>query len=112
MKNFSVMLDTAENTAQHATGIQGKIRESAKNLLEILDKNPELKFIAEKYGICDYGQLRKGLEWLSTQVYCRGGNCRAGDGWTDCPVRKCCIEKGIDFFFQCEEFPCKNFKRA
>jgi len=88
----------------------GKIKESAKNLLEILDKNPELKFIAENYGICDYGQLRKGLEWLSTQVYCRGGNCRAGDGWTDCPIRKCCTKKGVDFCFQCEEFPCKTLR--
>lgn len=75
--------------------------------MEILDKNPSLKFIAENYDVCNYEELRRGLEWLSTKAYCRGGNCRAGDGWADCPVRKCCVAKGIDFCFQCEEFPCK-----
>ena len=86
----------------------GKIKESAKNLLEILDGHPELKFIAEKYGTCNYEQLYKSLKWLSTEIYCRGGNCRAGDGWTNCPIRKCCTAKGLDFCFQCPEFPCKT----
>ena len=86
----------------------GKIRESARNLLEVLDKRPELKFIAEKYGTCNYEELYKALKWLSSEIYCRGGNCRAGDGWTDCPIRKCCVTKGVDFCFQCPEFPCKT----
>jgi len=30
----------------------------------------------------------------------------------DCPVRDCCIEKNVDFCYQCNEFPCKKLKEA
>jgi hypothetical protein len=31
-----------------------------------------------------------------------------GGGWSNCPVRKCCIAKGLDFCFECPEFPCER----
>jgi hypothetical protein len=35
-------------------------------------------------------------------------NCKGGGGWSGCPVRKCCIAKGIAFCFECTEFPCER----
>lgn len=39
---------------------------------------------------------------------CRSGGCK----YPDCGVYNCYKEKGIDFCYQCEEFPCEksNFK--
>ena len=42
----------------------------------------------------------------TTLTPCIGG-CRGGGGWKECPVRKCCIERNVDFCFECSEFPCK-----
>ena len=49
----------------------------------------------------------KGLEILSKSAC--AFNCKGGSGWTGCPVRKCCTEKGIDFCFECADFPCDNW---
>ena len=35
---------------------------------------------------------------------CRNGECK----YTGCGVITCHREKGVDFCFQCEEFPCEN----
>lgn len=36
---------------------------------------------------------------------CRKENCRI---FPDCKVRDCSEKKGVDFCFQCSEFPCKD----
>lgn len=42
-----------------------------------------------------------------TQANCRG--CRQGDcKYPDCGVAACYKQKGVDFCFQCDEFPCKK----
>jgi hypothetical protein len=42
-----------------------------------------------------------------TQADCRG--CREGDcKFPKCGVLACCQAKGIDFCFQCNEFPCEK----
>jgi hypothetical protein len=52
----------------------------------------------------NYAQFRDLLEYF-TQGECRG--CRSGDcKYPDCGVAKCFKEKGIDFCFRCDEFPC------
>ena len=33
---------------------------------------------------------------------CRKGTCK----WPDCEVQACFREKGVDFCFECDEFPC------
>ena len=35
---------------------------------------------------------------------CRNGTCK----YPDCGIIKCYKEKGVDFCFQCEEFPCEK----
>ncbi len=37
---------------------------------------------------------------------CRNGTCK----WPDCGVTACFQEKGVDFCFQCHEFPCEKTK--
>lgn len=32
-------------------------------------------------------------------------------GVGDCPLRKCCVERGIRFCYECDDFPCEPLKR-
>jgi len=89
----------------------GKIRESARRLLEVVEKHSELKIFAEASKACDFENLVKGVRWLSTEMSPCVGGCMGGGGWGDCPLRKCCIEKGLKFCFECEDFPCETVKR-
>ncbi len=89
----------------------GVIRSTAKELTSILERNDELKYIAETTGAFNYEELMKALDWLATNPRCNGGSCRAGDGWTDCPIRKCCKEVGVDFCYECPKFPCETFAK-
>jgi len=47
------------------------------------------------------------LSYLA-QPDCRG--CRSGVGckWPDCGVRRCLVERGIEFCYQCRQFPCEQ----
>ena len=62
-----------------------------------------------------------GTELTSTVAYCglvcgvcrnavekRCAGCRNGGGNKNCYQKKCCVEKGLDGCWQCEEFPCDN----
>ena len=54
----------------------------------------------------DYPAFKKMLERFE-QASCRG--CRAGDClYPNCHVARCSRDKGIDFCFQCDEFPCEK----
>lgn len=53
----------------------------------------------------------KGGKITPKDISCLG--CRASEknSWTqDCQIRKCASEKGIEFCYQCEEFPCSNLQ--
>jgi len=89
----------------------GEIRDSARRLLEVVEKHSELRIFAEASKACDFENLVKGVKWLSTEMSPCVGGCRGGGGWGDCPLRKCCIEKGLRFCFECESFPCDTVKR-
>jgi len=83
-----------------------KIRNSARNLLEIVRRHRELKIFAETTKAYDFDELLRGLEWLAKELGPCIGGCRGGGGWEECPLRKCCIEKGVEFCFECSEYPC------
>jgi hypothetical protein len=91
---------------------KGTIVEAAKNLLVLAERYGSLRLIADANNACDFDEFMKGLGWLASQEQpCKG--CRFGGGWSwwgDCPVRGCCIQKGVDFCYQCEEFPCKKLR--
>lgn len=84
----------------------GRIRDSARNLLEIARKHSELKLFADASTAFDFENFVKGLEWISKEISPCVGSCRGGGGWEDCPFRKCCGEKGLRFCYECSEFPC------
>jgi len=89
----------------------GKIRDSARRLLEVVEKHTELKIFAETSKAFDFEDFVRGVKWLSYEMSPCVGGCRAGGGWRDCPLRKCCIERGLRFCFECESFPCEIVKR-
>jgi hypothetical protein len=54
----------------------------------------------------NYPAFKNLLEHFA-QASCKG--CRSGDCWyPNCGVAPCCKQKGIDFCFQCDEFPCEK----
>jgi len=58
----------------------------------------------------NYDDFRKGLEFFSDSnswLVCKQC-CKGGDGRPDCPVRNCCIERGVEVCFDCDEFPCEK----
>jgi len=79
------------------------LRKPAAQLLDLIKSHFELAGWINYKG-SNAEQTIKGLEILS-KTAC-AFNCKGGSGWGDCPVRKCCITKGIDFCFECSEFPC------
>jgi len=91
---------------------KGTIVEAAKNLLAFAEKYGSLRLIADSRNACNFHEFMKGLKWLASQTEpCKG--CRFGGGWSwwqDCPVRSCCTQKGVDFCYQCEDFPCRRLK--
>ena len=91
---------------------KGTIVKTAKNLLAYTERYGSLRLISEANNACSFDEFMKGLRWVASQEKpCKG--CRFGGGWSwwpDCPVRDCCIQKGVDFCYQCEYFPCKKLE--
>jgi hypothetical protein len=88
---------------------RGTIVNAAQSLLELVERYGSLRLIAGSSNACSFDEFLRGLRWLASQrTPCEG--CRFGGGWSwwpDCPVRECCTQKGVDFCYQCEDFPCQ-----
>jgi hypothetical protein len=54
----------------------------------------------------DYPAFKRLLDFLASPDCegCRKGTCK----WPDCGVQACFREKGVDFCFECDEFPCNK----
>ena len=89
----------------------GKLVEAARQALEVIERHGELKIFAEETGAFDYEELLRGLRWIARELGPCVGACRGGGGWGDCPVRRCCIERGVRFCYECDEFPCAAIKQ-
>lgn len=93
---------------------RGTIVDAAKSLLTYVERVGSLRIMANAYRICDFDEFVKGLTWLASQSEpCKG--CRFGGGWSwwrDCPSRTCCIQKDIDFCYQCDDFPCESLQKG
>lgn len=85
---------------------QGEIKKHSHELKKLLgnfDRYAE-RFSGFMPVFKNYPQFKAVLEFL-TQGNCSG--CRNGDcKYPNCGVAKCYQGKGVDFCFQCEEFPC------
>lgn len=84
----------------------GLIAATAKQMMEFA-RLYGFEFRSE--GVFDFKQFLKGLDWFVENAKCRG--CRAGGGPSWCEVKKCSFEKGLRICFECEKFPCSNFKK-
>jgi len=88
----------------------GTMVKAAKHLNRFVETSGSIALIMKGSNACDFEEFAKGLKWLASQNKpCKG--CRFGGGWSwwpDCPVRDCVIQKGIDFCYQCKDFPCKK----
>ena len=81
------------------------MRKPAAQLLDLVKSHFEVALWINEKGSSQ--ETMKGLEILSKGA-CTF-NCKGGGGWGGCPVRKCCIDKGVDFCFECPEFPCSQW---
>ncbi len=54
-----------------------------------------------------YSNLKKLLEFF-IQVNCEGCRNQTCDIYPNCGVVKCYKEKGVDFCFECDDFPCEK----
>ena len=86
----------------------GEIRKNSIKLQELLGSFDRY---AERFSIFlpvfkNYPSFKELLIYL-TQENCNG--CRKGSClYPDCGVRDCYKSKGVDFCFQCDEFPCEK----
>jgi hypothetical protein len=55
----------------------------------------------------DFPQFLKTLERLE-DIFGKCEGCRAGGGWIDCPMRKCCMKKGLKYCHECDAMPCQE----
>lgn len=82
---------------------KGKWREYAEGLLRLMDAYPVMRW--EDEIPFDYEEFEKGLNWLiNDRRVCQG--CRSGDNLLTCEIQDCVKNKGVDFCYQCEDFPC------
>lgn len=89
----------------------GRIRDSAKDLREVVKRHSELKLFADTAKAFDFENFVKGLEWVSSEFSPCVGGCKGGGGWRASPLRKCCIERGVEFCYECSGFPCETLKK-
>lgn len=85
----------------------GEIRETCVRLQTLLDGYRRVAKIREASNpaLAGYPQFEEILNLLGGAACsgCRGANCLCP---IDCTAAECTKEKGIDFCFQCECFPC------
>jgi len=88
----------------------GDIKRHSKELKELLGL---FDLYAERF--CElvnpvfkkYPDFKEFLEFL-TQANCEGCRKQVCGIYPDCGVVDCHKEKGVDFCFECNEFPCEN----
>ncbi|MHC4216664.1 MAG: DUF3795 domain-containing protein [Planctomycetota bacterium] len=86
--------------------IKGDIAFHSKKVQELLGN---FDVYAERFSVFkpefkDYPQFKKLLAYLASPecIGSRKGKCK----FPNCGVADCYKEKGVDFCFQCDEFPC------
>ena len=82
----------------------------AKDLLNEIERDEWIKIVWESLNApFDVDNFIAGLSWLASSPGCPG--CRAGAGWSDCPIRICAQNKGIRGCFDCSDYPCPTMSK-
>jgi len=87
---------------------RGDIKKNAGELKRLLGSfdNYALRFSRFAPVFENYPSFKKLLDYFA-QAGCKG--CRNGDCvYPNCGVASCYKQKGVDFCFQCDEFPCEK----
>jgi len=92
----------------------GTMVEAARHLNGFVETSGSIALIMKGSNVCDFDEFAKGLKWLASRDKpCKG--CRFGGGWSwwsDCPARDCVLAKGIEFYHQCADFPCRRLREG
>ncbi|OQX17548.1 MAG: hypothetical protein BWK76_10460 [Desulfobulbaceae bacterium A2] len=96
------------NCAKCLAFVDGDIAKTASELQRLLGNFDTYarRFSSFKPVFDNYPPFKELLQHF-TQASCRG--CRQGDClYPNCGVTACARERGVDFCFQCPEFPCEK----
>jgi hypothetical protein len=93
------------------------LREAAKALNELIEVHGMQNWIPQAWlpeaeSKFDFAEFHKGLAFFSNEesfFVCRK-RCKEGGGFSECIMRKCCQERGLDICFDCGDFPCNKVK--
>ena len=79
------------------------------NGCDILEATNDKKIAHE---IADWFKKEKHIEVKIEDIHCDGCKGDRKKHWSaDCWILQCCVDKkGLDFCFQCEDFPCKKLE--
>mgnify|MGYP001133277753 CR=1 FL=1 len=104
---LTILAPCGLNCRKCMANAEGEIKLHSKCLLELL--GPSFERYAQRFKSFmpvfeKYPEAKNLLEFFSTADCrgCRSGMCR----YPSCGVMKCHKEKGVDFCFQCNDFPC------
>ncbi len=103
---LNILAPCGLNCGKCLANSEGEIKKHSKELKGLLGNFDRYakRFSAFMPVFKNYSEFKELLEFL-TQGNCNG--CRKGDcKYPNCGVAKCYQEKGVDFCFQCHEFPC------
>lgn len=53
-----------------------------------------------------FTDFKKRLEWFKTDVACEGCRDEGRQFHAGCELRRCCMEKKVDFCYDCGNYPC------
>ncbi|MBO3797377.1 MAG: DUF3795 domain-containing protein [Thermoproteota archaeon] len=82
-------------------GMRERIPEMARNLKRFIDAYGYAEWIRNVARGFDFDDLMKGLDWFANSG-CPG--CLKGGGMPRCEVRACCLQRGLNNCYFCEEF--------
>lgn len=89
--------------------VDGEIRSHGMALVDSL--GPNFSEYAERLSAFEPVFKNFNVFWELLEYLAQGScsSCREGEcAFFACPVKDCIVEKGVDFCFQCAQFPCEN----
>jgi len=75
-----------------------------KELIELYDIARAAELLG---GIANFPQFLETLDRLKI-MFGRCIGCHAGGGWSECPMRKCCVGRELKSCYECAKMPCQE----
>lgn len=85
----------------------GEIKGATSQLREIMKKYELARVAPLLGGIEGIPQFLKTLDQLEN-LFGKCDGCKTGGGWTNCPMRKCCVEANLKSCYECNKMPCQE----